>query len=480
MALGILAYGFWISLIVLLVVSGYAWSNRREPWGVPAIALCGTVFVWYHCDALYNDYAKYTTRMSAEAVDAAWWEVSGFLICFAVTAPLVYHRFNPAAGKRASHLYALVAGNDPLAGIRRLVPRLLGLAAGAWAMLMGVALIRTNFDFVGLFVPWIDHLAQPWGRGRIGNEMDFLVSFFSYLNIFCLACFGIVAALSEKTTITGAALLLMACSWPGILLDRTRNTMLAVVVPGLLCFVFIRLRRHVLAQTAFLFGAFVAIAVWFSFVIAHRSSDTIVHALATSNIEDTLEAKHEGLNMFEELGWINTFMQNGSYRPNWGERYLADLVNFVPRALWPNKPLIGFDYALARGMGSERTVEKIRASIATGMIGQGVVNFGAWGGPLAAALLMSLWVATLARFDLNIERFGRLPLYVFGLALTFNMGRDVTLLTVYPLLFGYVLIHILERTTEKRRQRSRQPGVRGMGLPARPLGAKNPSPGGAQ
>jgi len=34
MALGILPYGFWISLVVLLGVLGYAWANRREPWGV--------------------------------------------------------------------------------------------------------------------------------------------------------------------------------------------------------------------------------------------------------------------------------------------------------------------------------------------------------------------------------------------------------------------------------------------------------------
>ena len=36
------------------------------------------------------------------------------------------------------------------------------------------------------------------------------------------------------------------------------------------------------------------------------------------------------------------------------------------------------------------------------------------------------------RFDLTGERFGRLLLYGLGLALTFNLGRDITLLVAYP------------------------------------------------
>ena len=224
--------------------------------------------------------------------------------------------------------------------------------------------------------------------------------------------------------------------------------MLAVLVPGLLCLIFIRLRGRVVAQVATSVCAVVALSVWFSFVIAHRSSDTIVHALATSNLEDTIDAKHEGLNMFEELCWINKFLEEGTYQPNWGERYYGDLVNCVPRTLWPGKPRIGFDYAIARGFGTTKASDGINASIATGMIGQGVVNFGPWGGPPAAAFLVSLWVAALARFDLDANRLGRLPLYVFGLALTFNLGRDVTLLVAYPLLFGYLLVHVLDRLIE--------------------------------
>jgi hypothetical protein len=158
------------------------------------------------------------------------------------------------------------------------------------------------------------------------------------------------------------------------------------------------------------------------------------------------DVHHEGLNMYEELCWMNTFMEQGTYKPNWGARYFAELVNPIPRAVWPGKPLIGIDYAIARGQGGGAANEAgVNASISTGMIGQGVVNFGRVLGPASAALLMSLWVAILARLDLRIHEFGRLPLYALGMILTFNLGRDITLITLYPFVFGALLVWWIER-----------------------------------
>jgi hypothetical protein len=64
---------------------------------------------------------------------------------------------------------------------------------------------------------------------------------------------------------------------------------------------------------------------------------------------------------------------------------------------------------------------------------------------MAAALLMSLWVAWLARLDLNVQALGRLPLYSLGLILTFNMGRDITLIILYPFVFGALVVWWLGR-----------------------------------
>jgi hypothetical protein len=107
--------------------------------------------------------------------------------------------------------------------------------------------------------------------------------------------------------------------------------------------------------------------------------------------------------------------------------------------------MIGIDYAIARGQKFEGVGAReggVGATISTGMIGQGVVNFGPFFGVLAAAFLMGLWAALLARQDLKGDKTGRLLLYMLGLVLTFNLGRDITLITLYPFLFGYIMLSV--------------------------------------
>ena len=142
---------------------------------------------------------------------------------------------------------------------------------------------------------------------------------------------------------------------------------------------------------------------------------------------------------------INSFLDKGTYAVNYGQRYFAELVNPIPRGLWPGKPLIGIDYAIARGQGwaDQKDLEAgVGATISTGMIGQGVVNFGPFFGVLAAAFLMALWVAILARQDLKGEKTGRMLLFFIGVVLTFNLGRDITLITLYPFVFGYIMLSV--------------------------------------
>ena len=115
--------------------------------------------------------------------------------------------------------------------------------------------------------------------------------------------------------------------------------------------------------------------------------------------------------------------------------------------------MIGIDYAIARGQlygGAEEGAAGVGATISTGMIGQGVVNFGTFFGVLAAAFLMALWVVILARQDLLGEKMGRMMLFFIGCVLTFNLGRDITLITLYPFLFGYIMLTYWARTHGER------------------------------
>ena len=437
--------GFWVSLAVLAGVSLRAWKHRREAWGLPAIAVCGTVLAWYHGNAIYGDYKTISSHFSHEAMAAAWWQVAAFAASFAVLAPVVHGKLNPARIGRQSMVLVLLGAKDALARLQRPLKLTFGPLAVIWGALSVVALLRTDFDWSGLFAPWLGHLATPWARPRVGGSYDFLLALVNYVNVFCLSGFGVVAALAKSPRLCGAALGLMAISWPMVFFDRARNTMLAVLLPGLLCLVFLRLRGRPLVQAGVLVSVFLAVSSWFAFVLAHRTSESIAAAFAAGKLTEKAE-KHGGLDMFEELCWINTFLQDGAYRPNWGARYFAEAVNVIPRGLWSNKPTIGLDYAVLRGQGQAgKSEESVNATVSTGMIGQGVVNFGPWGGPPAAALLMSAWVAVLARFDLTGYRPGRLLLYALGLVLTFNLGRDITPLVAFPLVFGYVIVRLAEK-----------------------------------
>jgi hypothetical protein len=224
--------------------------------------------------------------------------------------------------------------------------------------------------------------------------------------------------------------------------------MLAVVIPAVLCWVFLRLRGGMWKKIVVLLVCYMVVNAWMKFVIANRSDNSITAAFKEKGLSLGAQKSvhNEGLNMFEELCWISTFIDNGNYQVNWGARYFAELVNPIPRVFWPGKPLIGLDYAIARGHAQEDDTQGgVNTTISTGLIGQGVVNFGRFLGPMAAALLMSLWVAVLARLDLTIQALGRLPLYSLGLILTFNMGRDITLIVLYPFVFGALVVWWLSR-----------------------------------
>jgi hypothetical protein len=295
----------------------------------------------------------------------------------------------------------------------------------------------------------LGHKAHPWGRGRIGSGFDFLISLIQYVNIFCLSVFGLVAALANTRRLRNMAILLVFLSWPYVMIDRTRSIMLAVALPAILSYVFLRLSRRPFAQLALIIVAFLAIEAWMHHVFATRShAARVAGGGAAYNVEE--DPRHLGLNMYEELCWINTFLDDGTYVPNTGMRYFAEAVNPIPRGLWRNKPEIGIDYAIARGQGGGSSGQAgVHATISTGMIGQGLVNFGIWLGPIAAAFLMSIWVGTLARFDLKADHAGGILLYVLGLVLTFNLGRDITLLTAYPLIFGYLIVRMVPPSTER-------------------------------
>ncbi len=408
----------------------------------------GTVSVWYVGDVLYNEMDVYLETIGSASLESAWWQVLWFVLAFWTLVGPVHKLVNGRLANQRSHVIAYLE-TDRLqrADVQHRIDLMAKALVTVWVVLMVIALVKLRGNVIGLFAPYLGQKADPWSREQIGGGFSSLISLASYLQIFLTAAFGVVAAMALNPKTRNTALLICGLALPYYIFDRTRNTMLATVLPGVLTWVFFRLRGGLPLKLVALGICYLVVNFWFTFVMANRQNDTIAAAFASGGDKaKQKKAKHEGLNMFEELCWIDHFMVTGAYLPNHGQRYFAELVNPVPRALWKGKPTIGLDYAVARGQGVMDSSGTTTATMSTGMIGQGVVNFGRIGGPITAALLMSLWVATLARQDLLGKDSIRLILYGTGLALTFNMGRDITLLVIYPFLFGWGIFVFWKRS----------------------------------
>lgn len=450
---------FYLCGLAVTVLAFRAWQGRGEGWGIPMGAVVATASAWYLGDAIYNNYAGYLQIQGAESLTAAWWQVLLFFISFGVLVPVTNRKINGDLEPRSQVLEMMRNITIDTEQFQNQVSLITKLLIGPWILLMLLALIRTDLDVTGIFFPYLGDKANPWARNRLGGGIDALYALATYVQILLTALFGVAFALSKRTSTMTLAGIIYFLSAPFFIFDRTRNAMLAILLPGFMAFITLRMKGGMIMRLAIVLVSFLALDAWFKFVLEHRArGESIAGAYQANQVQvdngfSKKEKKHEGFNMLEELGYINYFIENGTYKVNWGERYFAEIVNPIPRVLWPGKPLIGIDYAIARGMAyrnQDASQAGVAASISTGMIGQGVVNFGRILGPIAAALLMAIWVAVLTRQDLMGHDIGHLLLYAIGLVLTFNMGRDITLLVIYPFVFGWILLWWNRRKTSPR------------------------------
>jgi len=453
---------FYLCCLAIAFLSFIAWDARWKGWGLPMGTVLVTVTTWYIGDALYNDYAGYELLLGEETLVTAWWQVMWFIIAFGIATPLLHRRMNSKLLPGRSHIMAyLEKQRVRLPQVQRRLDQFAASLFLGWGLLMAIGLVQVKGDVIGLFAPYLSQKADPWARGQIGGGFSAFISLAAYLQLFLTAAIGVLAALAcnRKTQMTALAIVFLAM--PYYIFDRTRNTMLAAAMPGILAFVLMRLRLGWDGKFIVLLVTFLVMNAWMLVVSSTRDGMNfdIGKAIDTLGTKNSESEHHAGLNMFEELSWIHYLSVTGTYEPNWGQRYFAELVNPIPRGLWQNKPMIGLDYAVARGQAVIGPGGETTATMSTGMIGQGVVNFGPIFGPFASAILMALWVGLLARQDLLGANPGRIVLYGTGLILTFNMGRDITLLVLYPFFFGLILFHGW-MYWHKGRNGNKQPRVR--------------------
>lgn len=422
--------------------------RRTEAWSRPAGAVYLTIAFWYLGDWAYSEVEEFW-MFSSGLIDLALIEVGGFLIAFRLILALLYARSSWVQDE--GPIPETFAPDTMAAFFRALII--------PWSALFGIGLINAKFNLLGvLWPPSASERVALYTQTALGGSFGFLSNTAGYIYLALCALFGVGFALSEGP-IRKWLLAMMSLTWPYFLFDRTRHIMLTLVLPGLFAYLLLRPGGWIRKGIAICaFG--LVINTWFLFVLNARTSERGVagtfeefvgrvagnEVLGAKNEEEN--QKHEGLDMLKELCFINGYIASGEYEVNLGRRYLAEFLNFVPRAIWSGKPMIGIDYAIVRGMESGSTDEQVlgvHATVSTGAIGQGVVNFGPVFGVGSAALLMALWTGVLAKLWTQRHSLLRAALFLFGLGLTVNLGRDITLLVLWPFVFAYLGVRTMER-----------------------------------
>ncbi len=411
---------------------------KKRIWSLPALVIYATTFIWYFVEFIYTP--ENLAIFTGNVIRNSYLQVMLFLVSFRLFLPSLTRRFG-----RNFQLQWTTSTWRP--------ERLLLLITIVWGGLLLYGVTRMNGDIFGALFPIQSRAGiHMWGRAAAGGagSTGFIVSAASYTYLLVCSFFGVLLPLQNSKNARVINVLLLLLALPYFFLMGARNQLLAVLLPGYFSYALFS-RQNVWLKVIVTVVGFWLLNQVLTIIIAYRNVGFITLFNSGSfALPDVPEQKHLGLNMFEELCYINTFSQQQMLNISYGGRYLAELLNIIPRAIWAGKPLVGIDYAQLRGFGGASSDIGVFATISSGFIGQGILNFGPWLGAIAPGILFAAWAAWLARLWVQSYSTLRLCLFLAGLGITFNLGRDITLLVLFPIVFGYGLVRFLEASGRKK------------------------------
>ena len=434
---------FYLAALVLVVLTAESCIKllNRDSFGI-TFGVYVTVFAWYFVDPFINP--EQYDYLPSSSLGQSYGQVVLFLIGFRVFTPVAIRWI---LRRRSSGVFDM-----------RLTPEQILIAAAAlWLVLFIIGIARMSGDVRGAVLP-LDGRFGPtmWGRGATESSASgFLISFAGYVFNAVTAFLGVLIFFQRNIAWRLLAGAMFAITLPYFFFAGARSHFLAAVMPFILTYLFYG--RHLLIlKLAILAIAFFCLNEGFKFVTVYRLGG-FREVLASENPYELTDENSTitGLNMIQELCFVNTYLETGGTSPAYGARYLNELLNFIPRAIWPSKPLIGIDYAKWRGFeiaDSEDGELGVNTTVASGMIGGGVLNFGQIFGPVVAGILMAIWTGLLVRWWEQRKSLLRLVLFMLGAGLTFNLGRDISMLVLWPVIFAYFFVRLAEMRTTRRFQ----------------------------
>lgn len=432
-------YGIALALLAGLVIEAIA-TYKKQAWSIPALAVYGTTFVWYFVEFVYTPAT--VQAFPQDVLETCYLQIMMFLGCFRLLIPPLSDRLTRNV-RPSPNLFAF----DPA--------RLLTALTFVWILLWLFGISSTNATTVPALFPLVllaeGHLwAQAVSAGT--GSTGFILTIVGYIDLLLCSCFGILLPLQTKPVIKWLNGLLFLISLPSYVLLGGRSQLLAVVFPAYLSYALFS-RHQEWVKLLVTTSSFLVLNQVLLLLLTHSNLE-FAGLIDGPLLQDTqqLERNHSGFNLLKELCYVNTFYQAGLLQLSYGGQYLVEVAQAIPHAIWPGNLLVELDYGLLRG-GSSSNGTGMAPAIATGFLGQGIVNFGPFFGAIAPAGLFAGWTALLSRWWVQSQSSLRLCLFLAALSVTFTLGRGITLLALFPMVLGYGLVRVVEALGKRRSPR---------------------------
>jgi hypothetical protein len=318
------------------------------------------------------------------------------------------------------------------------------------ALAIGIApmLIVSDFD-PSVLLEGVFGFGKRWtgvlARGRYGGVRDALLELQMFLKAALPA--AVLVVLNPRAATGRRTVCAVFVAWMTMKAanSATRSELVQVGMP-ILAGVYCRIPAPRQRLAVMALPALMAVGyLWSAAVVVSRTSGRF-------DWSDAGRAEYAGNEMFRELLFLITRVPDRlDYL--YGETYLTQLVNPIPRFLWPGKPTSDAGLLLAKANGEVLADGEAYLTRSPGLIGEMYWNFGI----LGVIGLSALGGAVVRAWD-RLPKIGHSSPPAFlvhcaGLSILFLFGRSFNLPPMYGLLSLAVLLYLTTSPVARNRIR---------------------------
>lgn len=410
------------TLLLVAILGGTLWADLRH--GVVHlvsgrnVVLCG-IAAWYLLEAymLPKDLRKYDQSQYNFGILCVGLALMSFLAGYHYTAGC---KVFPSFGEKITFF-------DDDRRLWRLVVigALIGFAPVVY--FTGTEITKMLQDVTGMRSTWGGVL----GRGRYGDAR----AAFLMLEMFVggVAPFAAILLLGRNSTVLQRVFCALVVAWP-ILRGYGSGTRSSLIVATATILAVLYWKATPTRRKQLILASLVSIPMLYGLMaalVASRSSGSF-------SWESGEKVDYVGNEMFRELLFITSkFPAEVGYQFGFG--YYVQLVNPIPRFLWPDKPTLDAGIFMAQLYGEVTASGEAHLTISPGIIGEMYLNFG-----IIGVIALSAFGGWLVKgWDIMPKLYSHsLPTMMYysgGLAVLFIMGRSFTMGMFYGLLSLAVL-----------------------------------------